>query len=43
VAGMNVTAQLEREGVRSFGDSYHDLLDCIEAKVRTSHTPTLTP
>jgi transaldolase len=29
-----VTAQLEREGVRSFCDSYHELLDCIEAKVQ---------
>jgi transaldolase len=29
-----VTAQLERDGVRSFCDSYHDLLDCIETKVR---------
>jgi transaldolase len=28
-----VTAELEREGVRSFCDSYHDLLDCIEAKL----------
>jgi transaldolase len=27
-----VTAELEREGVRSFCDSYHQLLDCIEAK-----------
>jgi transaldolase len=27
-----VTAQLEREGVRSFCDSYHQLLQCIEAK-----------
>jgi transaldolase len=29
-----VTAQLEREGVRSFCDSYHDLLECIESKVQ---------
>lgn len=29
-----VTRELEREGVRSFCDSYHELLDCIEAKVR---------
>jgi transaldolase len=28
-----ITAQLEREGVRSFCDSYHQLLDCIERKV----------
>jgi transaldolase len=29
-----VTAELEREGVRSFCDSYHQLLDCIEGKLR---------
>jgi transaldolase len=29
-----VTAQLEREGVRSFCDSYHDLLGCIETKLQ---------
>jgi transaldolase len=29
-----VTAELEQEGVRSFCDSYHDLLDCIETKLR---------
>jgi transaldolase len=28
-----VTAELEREGVRSFCDSYRDLLACIEAKL----------
>ncbi len=28
-----VTARLEREGVRSFCDSYHQLLDCIERKL----------
>ena len=28
-----ITAQLEREGVRSFCDSYHQLLDCIERKL----------
>jgi transaldolase len=28
-----VTAGLEREGVRSFCDSYHQLLDCIEGKL----------
>jgi transaldolase len=28
-----VTAELEREGVRSFCDAYRDLLDCIHAKV----------
>ena len=30
-----ITSQLEREGVRSFCDSYHRLLDCIERKVAT--------
>jgi transaldolase len=29
-----VTAQLEREGVRSFCDSYHELLACVETKVQ---------
>jgi transaldolase len=29
-----ITAELEREGVRSFCDSYHDLLDCVEGKVQ---------
>jgi transaldolase len=29
-----VTSELEREGVRSFCDSYHELLDCIETKLR---------
>jgi transaldolase len=28
-----ITAELEREGVRSFCDSYHQLLGCIERKV----------
>ena len=27
-----ITASLEREGVRSFCDSYDDLLHCIESK-----------
>jgi len=27
-----VTAELEREGVRSFCDSYHQLMECIEKK-----------
>jgi hypothetical protein len=27
-----ITAALEREGVRSFCDSYHELLQCIEAR-----------
>jgi transaldolase len=30
-----VTSELEREGVRSFCDSYHELLGCIRAKART--------
>ncbi len=29
-----ITAELEREGVRAFCDSYRELLDCIEAKAR---------
>ncbi len=33
-----VTAQLEREGVRSFCDSYHQLLDCIERKLAAGAT-----
>jgi hypothetical protein len=36
VAGLDldaVTAQLEREGVSSFCDSYHQLLGCIEHKL----------
>jgi transaldolase len=28
-----VTAELEREGVRSFCDSYHELLGCIDSKL----------
>jgi transaldolase len=28
-----VTAELDREGVRSFCDSYHQLLNCIESKL----------
>jgi transaldolase len=28
-----VTDELEREGVKSFCDSYHELLDCIEGKL----------
>jgi hypothetical protein len=28
-----VTLALEREGVQSFCDSYHQLLDCIEGKL----------
>jgi transaldolase len=33
-----VTSELEREGVRSFCDSYHELLDCIETKLRSTLT-----
>jgi transaldolase len=36
----SVTTQLEREGVRSFCDSYRDLLACVETKLqRTAHDP----
>ena len=38
-AGIDLAAiasELEREGVRSFCDSYRELLDCIETKVRSS-------
>jgi transaldolase len=31
-----ITAELEREGVSSFCDSYHELLDCLEAKLRAT-------
>jgi transaldolase len=31
-----VTSELEREGVDSFCDSYRELLDCIEAKLRST-------
>ena len=29
-----VTSELEREGVESFMDSYRELIDCIEGKLR---------
>ena len=29
----SVTAELEREGVKSFCDSYHELLDCLESQL----------
>jgi transaldolase len=35
-AGLNlqaITADLERDGVTSFCDSYHQLLDCVESKL----------
>jgi transaldolase len=28
-----ITEELEREGVKSFCDSYHELLDCVDAKL----------
>jgi transaldolase len=37
-----VTSELEREGVRSFCDSYRELLDCIETKIRSSLTVSNT-
>jgi transaldolase len=41
-AGIDLTAvttELEREGVRSFCDSYRDLLDCIETKLQATVAP----
>ena len=38
-----ITAQLEREGVQSFCDSYHELLDCIETKTEGSLMATERP
>jgi transaldolase len=35
-----ITSELEREGVRSFCDSYRDLLDCIETKLRRATPAT---
>jgi transaldolase len=35
-----ITAQLEREGVRSFCDSYHDLLRCVETRVQQTAPAT---
>jgi transaldolase len=37
-----ITAQLEREGVRAFCDSYHELLACIESSVQRVLGPTET-
>jgi transaldolase len=31
-----ITAELEREGVRAFCDSYHQLLENIETKLHTT-------
>jgi len=36
----SITAELEREGVRSFSESYQELLDCIEVKLQRT-APTL--
>jgi transaldolase len=33
-----ITSELEREGVDAFCDSYHELLDCIDAKVNALTT-----
>ncbi len=33
-----ITSELERDGVRSFCDSYHELLDCIETKLQPALT-----
>jgi transaldolase len=35
-----ITSELEREGVRSFCASYHELLDCIETKLRRAAPAT---
>jgi transaldolase len=35
-----ITAELEREGVRSFCDSYGELLACIEAKLASIESST---
>jgi transaldolase len=43
-AGIDVaaiTAELEREGVRSFCESYHQLLACIARRLGTSAVPAL--
>ena len=37
-----VTAQLEREGVSSFCDSYHQLLACIEHKLAADGRAAVT-
>ena len=38
-----ITAQLEREGVRSFCDSYHELIDRIETKTEGGVMATERP
>jgi transaldolase len=41
-----ITAELEREGVRSFCDSYHELLHCIETKragIATANAGPIAP
>jgi transaldolase len=35
-----ITAELEREGVRSFRDSYRELLDCIRARLQSTRDRT---
>jgi Transaldolase/Fructose-6-phosphate aldolase len=37
-----ITGELEREGVQSFCDSYHRLLDCIESKIESLPNPGMT-
>jgi transaldolase len=37
-----ITAELEREGVQSFCDSYHQLLDCVESKVAATAPRTIS-
>jgi hypothetical protein len=36
-----VTSELERAGVRSFCESYHELTDCIETKLAAVAVPKL--
>jgi transaldolase len=35
-----ITAQLEREGVRSFCASYHELIDCMDTRLREPSAQT---
>jgi transaldolase/glucose-6-phosphate isomerase len=37
-----ITDELEREGVRSFCDSYHQLLDCIQSKLDSTDPAATT-
>jgi transaldolase len=34
-----ITTELEREGVQAFCESYHELLDCVESKLRATVAP----